>query len=118
MQQTSILTMAATLAVLAGTLTMNPAKALAADGPSDPQIVQIVLSADQIDIDYGNIALAKSKNKAVREFAQRMVTDHSRCRRASLSWQQNWACKGKIARQAATQEWRRCYHRQAELTQR
>lgn len=52
-------------------------KAQAADGPSDAQIVGIVLVADDLDIAYGKIALAKSKNKAVREFAQRMVTDHS-----------------------------------------
>jgi putative membrane protein len=48
-----------------------------AAGPSDPQIVVIVLAADQIDIDYGTIALAKSNDKTVRDFAQRMVTDHS-----------------------------------------
>lgn len=46
-------------------------------GPSDVQIVGIVLAADQIDIDYGKIALQKSKDARVREFAQRMVTDHS-----------------------------------------
>ena len=51
--------------------------AFAADGPTDPQIVGIVLAADQIDIDYGKIALSKSKNKQVREFPNRMVTDHS-----------------------------------------
>ena len=48
-----------------------------AQAPNDAQIVGIVLAADQIDIDYGKIALKKSKDKAVREFAQRMVTDHS-----------------------------------------
>ena len=37
----------------------------------------IVLAADQIDVDYGTIALAKFNDKTVREFAQRMVTDHS-----------------------------------------
>ena len=45
--------------------------------PSDPQIVGIVLAADDIDISYGKIALTKSKDKGVREFAQQMVTDHS-----------------------------------------
>jgi putative membrane protein len=48
-----------------------------AQAPSDAQIVGIVLAADQIDIDYGKLALQKSKGKKVREFAQRMVTDHS-----------------------------------------
>jgi putative membrane protein len=44
---------------------------------TDANIGAIVLAANQIDIDYGNIALAKSKNKNVRNFAQRMVADHS-----------------------------------------
>jgi putative membrane protein len=48
-----------------------------AAGPSDPQIVGIVVAANQIDIDYAKLALSKSKNKQVREFAQQMVTDHS-----------------------------------------
>src|SRR3954471_8485329 len=48
-----------------------------AQAPSDPQIVGIVVAANQIDIDYAKIALAKSKNKEVREFAQQMMTDHN-----------------------------------------
>lgn len=62
--------------VLLGALALS-VPAAAADAPSDAQILGIVLAADQIDIDYGRIALSKSKDKAVREFAQRMVTDHS-----------------------------------------
>ena len=58
-------------------ITMIKPMAAAAEGPTDAQVVGIVLAADQIDIDYGKIALSKSKNKQVREFAQRMVTDHS-----------------------------------------
>jgi putative membrane protein len=45
--------------------------------PTDPQIVGIVVAANQIDIDYGKLALSKAKNKEVRDFAQQMVTDHS-----------------------------------------
>lgn len=48
-----------------------------AQAPSDPQIVGIVVAANQIDIDYAKIALTKSKNKEVRDFAQQMVTDHN-----------------------------------------
>src|SRR5215813_6551462 len=44
--------------------------------PSDANIGAIVLAANQIDIDYAKIALAKSKNKEVRDFAQQMITDH------------------------------------------
>ncbi len=35
------------------------------------------MAADDIDINYAKLALTKSKNKAVREFAQQMITDHS-----------------------------------------
>jgi len=48
-----------------------------AQAPSDPQIVGIVIGADDIDINYAKIALKKSKEKGVRDFAQQMVTDHS-----------------------------------------
>jgi len=68
------ITTAAILFTASITVTASAAKAQA---PSDPQIVGIVLAADQIDIDYGKLALAKSKDKEVRAFAQRMVTDHS-----------------------------------------
>lgn len=44
--------------------------------PSDANIGAIVLAANQIDIDYGKLALTKSKNKEVLGFAQQMVTDH------------------------------------------
>lgn len=71
-------------ATAAAALSMLEA-AKAADGPSDAQIVGIVLAADQIDIDYGKIALKKSKNKQVREFAQRMVTDHSAVQKDVMS---------------------------------
>ena len=64
-------------ALLLGCLTIGINNVRAADGPTDAQIVGIVLAADQIDVDYGKIALAKSKDKAVRAFAQRMITDHS-----------------------------------------
>lgn len=63
----------AVLAVALGAFAMS-AKAQA---PSDPQIVGIVVAANQIDIDAGKLALAKSQNAEVRQFAQQMVDDHS-----------------------------------------
>ena len=77
MNTKQIFSLAAAGTLLTGTLITGSRAAKAADGPSDAQIVGIVLAADQIDIDYGKIAISKSKNKAVREFAQRMITDHS-----------------------------------------
>ena len=46
-------------------------------GPTDPQIAAIVVTANQVDIDAGKLAHSKAQSKDVREFAQRMITDHS-----------------------------------------
>src|SRR5690606_4416657 len=43
---------------------------------SDPEIASVAVVANQIDIDFANIALKKSKNKVVLDFAKRMVEDH------------------------------------------
>lgn len=67
---------AATFGLLAGLVITGSPAAQAADGLNDMQIAGIVVTADNLDIEYGKIALAKSKDKNIREFAQRMVTDH------------------------------------------
>jgi putative membrane protein len=48
-----------------------------AAGPTDPQIAAIVVTANQVDIDAGKLAVSKSHSKDVKEFAQLMITDHS-----------------------------------------
>jgi putative membrane protein len=45
--------------------------------PTDPQIAHIAYTAGVIDVAAGKQALAKSKDKAVRDFASEMVRDHS-----------------------------------------
>src|ERR1700750_767177 len=47
-----------------------------AAAPTDPQIAHIAYTAGVIDIAAAKQALAKSRNKAVRSFAQEMVRDH------------------------------------------
>lgn len=49
----------------------------AQQGPTDPQIAQIVVTANQVDVDAGKLAKKRSKNKEVDKFAQQMITDHS-----------------------------------------
>lgn len=44
---------------------------------TDPQIAGIVVGANKIDIGYAKIALSKSKNKQVRNFAEQMERDHN-----------------------------------------
>jgi putative membrane protein len=61
---------------LPAALLIMAAPAMAADGPTDPQIAHIAYTAGSIDIAAGKQALARSHNKAVRSFAQEMVRDH------------------------------------------
>lgn len=77
MNKMSLPSWAATAALFFAPFAVGALPLNGADGPTDPQIVGIVVAANQIDIDYGKLALSKSRNKQVREFAQRMVTDHS-----------------------------------------
>jgi putative membrane protein len=46
-------------------------------GPTDPQIAHIVVTANQVDIDAGKLALSKGSSQAVKDFAQTMVNDHT-----------------------------------------
>ncbi|WP_372784008.1 DUF4142 domain-containing protein [Phenylobacterium sp.] len=46
-------------------------------GPNDAQIAHIAYTAGGLDVAAGKQALAKSQNKAVRDFAQEMVRDHT-----------------------------------------
>jgi putative membrane protein len=54
-----------------------------AAGPSDPQIAAIVVTANQVDIDAGQLALSKSKTADVKTFAQLMITDHGGVNKAA-----------------------------------
>ena len=59
-----------------GAAALIAASAPAADKPNDAQIAHIAYTAGVIDIAAGKQALAKSHNKAVRDFASEMVRDH------------------------------------------
>jgi putative membrane protein len=65
-----------TMMAAAAALATVSAPAVAA-GPTDPQIAHIAYTAGNIDIAAGKQALAKSHNKAVRDFATEMVRDHT-----------------------------------------
>jgi putative membrane protein len=62
-----------------GALAQNAAK------PTDPQIAHIAYTAGVIDIAAAKQALAKSKNKTVREFAAGMVRDHEAVNKQALA---------------------------------
>jgi len=62
---------AVVLSAAGGVAVAQPAK------PTDAQIAHVAYTAGQIDIAAGRQALAKSKDKAVRAFAEAMVRDHA-----------------------------------------
>lgn len=68
-----------TLIAAAGAVAMvlGTAANVRAQGPSDAQIVQIVQTANKIDIDQAKLALRKSSNAQVKEFANQMISDHT-----------------------------------------
>jgi putative membrane protein len=49
----------------------------AQQGPTDPQIAHIVVTANQVDIDAGKLAEKNGSSKDVRAFGKQMVTDHT-----------------------------------------
>lgn len=48
-----------------------------AQAPSDPQIAGVVQAANEIDINQSKLALKKSTNPQVKEFANQMISDHT-----------------------------------------
>jgi putative membrane protein len=56
----------------------------AAAGPTDPQIAQIVVTANAVDVDAGKLAKSKSKNAEVKKFAQQMVVDHTSVNKSAV----------------------------------
>lgn len=52
-------------------------------GPTDPQIAAIVVTANQVDIDAGKLAVAQSTNADVKDFGQQMVTGHTGVNRSA-----------------------------------
>ena len=60
---------------------LGPARA----APSDAQIAQIVVTANQVDIDAGQLAKSKASSKDVKDFAQLMITDHSGVNKSAVA---------------------------------
>ncbi|MFW5443354.1 MAG: DUF4142 domain-containing protein [Methylococcaceae bacterium] len=65
----------ATFALLIGCANAN--KSQQSEIITDANIAAIVVGANNIDISAGKLALQRSQNKLIKEFAERMITDHS-----------------------------------------
>jgi putative membrane protein len=60
--------------IVAGSLGLSAAAF--AQGVDDAQIASIVVTANQVDVDAGKLAVSVSTSADVKAFAQRMITDH------------------------------------------
>ena len=68
------------ITMLFAALSVAVAKADKAPSPADLndlEIAHVAYTADSIDIRYANLALEKSKNPVVTEFAETMIRDHT-----------------------------------------
>ncbi|MBS0612261.1 MAG: DUF4142 domain-containing protein [Proteobacteria bacterium] len=54
-------------------------------GPTDPQIAAIVVTANQVDIDAGKLAVSKASSSKVKDFAKLMITDHTGVNRSATN---------------------------------
>ena len=52
---------------------------------TDPQIAAIVVAANNADIEGGRLAASTSTNPKIKEFAQRMITDHGGVNKAATA---------------------------------
>ena len=50
---------------------------------NDAEIAAIVVTANQVDIDAGKLAVSESKDEKVKAFAQLMITDHTGVNKAA-----------------------------------
>ena len=72
---------------LASVLSVATSAALAQSTakPTDPQIAHVAYTAGQIDITAAELALKKTHDKAVREFAEEMARDHAAVNKQALA---------------------------------
>ncbi|HKT80655.1 MAG TPA: DUF4142 domain-containing protein [Vicinamibacterales bacterium] len=63
-------------AVIAGLITSS-AILVQAQSINDAQIAAIVVTANQVDIDAGNLAASMGSNAEIKKFGQQMVRDHT-----------------------------------------
>src|SRR6476660_9785701 len=67
------------IAIVSMSLSMFLTPAYSQENPklSDAEVASVAVVANQIDINYGEIAKKKSKNADVLKFAETMINDHT-----------------------------------------
>ncbi len=59
--------------------------AIARAQPNDAQIAAIVVVANQVDVDAGSFVATTTQSSAVRDFAKKMVTDHTAVNQSAVA---------------------------------
>ena len=68
-----------------GMLIFTPAQANDVAALSDVEIAHVAYTADNLDIRYAHLALAKSKNPEIHRFAKTMIRDHEAVNEQALA---------------------------------
>lgn len=71
-----------TVVALTGLLVLH-VPGVSAQGVNDAQIASIVVTANQVDIDAGKLAVSQATSEEVKAFARLMVTDHAGVNKAA-----------------------------------
>jgi putative membrane protein len=71
------------IVLAAAGLILFPVAAISAEKVNDAQIASIVVTANQVDIDAGRLAVATATSEEVKTFARLMVTDHTGVNKAA-----------------------------------
>ena len=79
------LILAAATALLAVTAQAQMSAAETPADLNDLEIAHVAYTADSIDIRYAHLALAKSKNPAIHDFARTMIRDHEAVNEQALA---------------------------------
>ena len=69
----------------AASIAPPPSDTAAAPKPSDAQIAHIAVTANSIDSAAGVLAKSKAQSKAVKDFAQTMITDHTQVNKQAVA---------------------------------
>ena len=65
------------LTVTAAALAFAAVASISAQGVTDPQIASIVVTANQVEIDAGKLAVARGTSPEVKAFGQQMIDAHT-----------------------------------------
>ena len=72
-----------TSVLAAASVLVFPIAGVSAQGINDAQIASIVVTANQVDIDAGQLAASRATSNEVKAFARLMVTDHTGVNKAA-----------------------------------